>query len=226
VPQHLIELEQEDNLTALKIYEAANLDLDIADSLGYGTAISEVPVSKGFTSLMHKLNAHQLREFACHYGNEIGKRQRRAGKHYTNVVDKLRTELRLSNIKGYFVALEEESSQYGVSFRYKVSDGELQSSKSKVSIIINCMGSKTLQNKDISPLLDNLMARKLAISNDSNRGFQVNTSFETAPNLYIMGPLLAGNLINRLPLWHIEHCGRIIYLGKTLANHLSKSLED
>ena len=52
--------------------------------------------------LLQKLSHEELREFACHYGNEIGKRQRRAGKHYTDVVDRLKSENKLVNVQGYY----------------------------------------------------------------------------------------------------------------------------
>jgi hypothetical protein len=39
-----------------------------------------------------------------------------------------------------------------------------------------------------------------------------------------MGPLLAGNLVNGGPLWHMEHCGRISAYGTGLGADLARSL--
>jgi uncharacterized NAD(P)/FAD-binding protein YdhS len=225
VPKHLLELQNFSQLKAIDIYNAANKDLDIAAELGYGTAITEIPVSKGFLSLLNKLDTHELKEFACHYGNEIGKRQRRAGRHYTNVVDTLKSQNQLHHIKGHFSGVAKSNQKTGVHFNYKKNkNGIIETSNDVVQIIINCVGSKTLNQSPISPLIDNLIKKEYSKPNDSMRGFLINEHFESTPNLYIMGPLLAGNLINSTPLWHIEHCGRIISLGKLLAKELSKTI--
>jgi uncharacterized NAD(P)/FAD-binding protein YdhS len=225
VPKHHLELQNFSQLKAIDIYNAANKDLDIAAELGYGTAITEIPVSKGFLSLLNKLDTHELKEFACHYGNEIGKRQRRAGRHYTNVVDTLKSQSRLHHIKGHFSGVAKSNQKTGVHFNYKKNkNGIIETSNDVVQIIINCVGSKTLNQSPISPLIDNLIKKEYSKPNDSMRGFLINEHFESTPNLYIMGPLLAGNLINSTPLWHIEHCGRIISLGKLLAKELSKTI--
>lgn len=226
VPQHLLDLQQKDTLTALEIYEAASKDLDVADRQHFGTAVTEVPVSNAFIALLSKLNTHELKEFACHYGNEIGKRQRRAGGHYTKVVDKLKSEKRLHNISGYFESIYKKSNPNGVKIHYKTKGSEeLKISKKTFQVVINCMGSKTLKDSSVSVLIDNLMNKDLCKPNDSYRGFIVNSKFEAKNNLYIIGPLLAGNLIDGVPLWHIEHCGRIISLGKLLSKQLIKTLK-
>ena len=225
IPKHLLELQKFDQLKAIEIYNAANKDLDEAATLGYGTAITEIPVSKAFLSLLSKLNTHELKEFACHYGNEIGKRQRRAGRHYTDVVDTLKSQDRLSHIKGHFSGIAKSNDTNGVHFNYKKEkNGITETSSDAVQIIINCVGSKTLNQPPISPLIDNLIKKEYCKPNGSMRGFLINERFESAPNLFIMGPLLAGNLVNSSPLWHIEHCGRIISLGKLLAQNLSKTI--
>jgi hypothetical protein len=50
-----------------------------------------------------------------------------------------------------------------------------------------------------------------------------------ADRLYVMGPLLSGNLVEGRPVWHMEHCGRIssygAELGRRLASELSGSSE-
>jgi hypothetical protein len=39
-----------------------------------------------------------------------------------------------------------------------------------------------------------------------------------------MGPLLAGNVINGSPVWHMEHCGRISTFGSALGPRLAGAL--
>lgn len=225
LPSHLLSLTTEKNLTAKEIYNAANLDLDRAEHLGYGTAISEVPVSKAFGALLKKLNTHELKEFACHYGNEIGKRQRRAGKHYTDVVDNLKSENRLINIPGYFQSITASKDNDGVSFSYNTKQNkDLVTPSENMHIILNCIGGRCLNEKTVTPLLDDLISKKICTPNPSMRGFEVNNNLEASKNFYVAGPLLAGNLINNTPLWHIEHCGRIIFLGEALGTSIHSNL--
>lgn len=227
LPSHLLSLTTHKDLTALDIFNAANLDLDRAEHLGYGTAISEVPVSKAFGALLKKLNAHELKEFACHYGNEIGKRQRRAGKHYTDVVDHLKSEGRLTNISGYFQSIKSSKDYNGVQFSYNTkSDKETITFSKNVHIVLNCIGGRSLNNTPITPLLDDLISKQICSPNPSMRGFVVNDHLEASENFYVAGPLLAGNLIQNTPLWHIEHCGRIIFLGKALATSIYSKLSN
>ncbi|MCB0463795.1 MAG: FAD/NAD(P)-binding protein [Flavobacteriaceae bacterium] len=225
IPENLLKLKTKESLKALEIYEAANKDLDEADKLNYGAAITEVPISNGFTSLLSKLSSDELIQFACHYGNEIGKRQRRAGKHYTDVVDKLKSKNKLKNIKGYYNNSIIQENIGGLKFTYSKSrDSEPIEFPETIHVVFNCTGGKTLNQKEISPLLDQLLESKLCVANESNRGVLIDEKMQASPNLYIAGPLLAGNMVNSTALWHIEHCGRIIYLGGLLAKSISKTI--
>jgi hypothetical protein len=49
---------------------------------------------------------------------------------------------------------------------------------------------------------------------------------EAAPGFYVMGPLLAGNVIDGSPVWHMEHCGRISAFGSALGPRLAQVLVD
>ncbi len=220
-PRHLQSLQLKNGITADEINTAANLDLDEAEDMGYGTAITEIPVSQDFTSLLQKLSDSELTKFACLYGNEIGKRQRRAGQHYTDVVDGLIKTNKLENIKGYFVAFKVSPSKNGLNFTYtsKGSD-KLQKSIENVHVVLSCIGGKLLTQQPLSPLLDQLINDGICKINDSYRGFLVNKDLEATNKLHVAGPLLAGNVVNSNALWHLEHCGRIISLGKTLSQKL------
>jgi hypothetical protein len=50
----------------------------------------------------------------------------------------------------------------------------------------------------------------------------VNEKFEAAPNMYIMGPLLGGNVNKLIHFWQLENAGRLTYLAPYLANELLK----
>jgi uncharacterized NAD(P)/FAD-binding protein YdhS len=55
-------------------------------------------------------------------------------------------------------------------------------------------------------------------------GIAVDASLAAAPGFYVMGPLLAGNVINGSPIWHMEHCGRISAFGSALGPRLARTL--
>jgi hypothetical protein len=56
--------------------------------------------------------------------------------------------------------------------------------------------------------------------NASARGLEVDDTLQASENLYVVGPLMSGNVIAETPVWHMEHCGRIISYGGVLANIL------
>ena len=56
-------------------------------------------------------------------------------------------------------------------------------------------------------------------------GIAVGPGLRAADGLYVMGPLLAGNIVQGRPVWHMEHCGRISAYGSRLGRQLAQELE-
>ncbi|NNK72421.1 MAG: hypothetical protein HKO94_04420 [Flavobacteriaceae bacterium] len=225
VPTHLLELNKKYDLTAKDIYEATSRDLDEAEAMNLGTAISEGPISKAFVNLLDRLSHEELGVFACRYGNLIGKRQRRAGKHYNEVVERLNQDGRLKLIKGYYNNLEISADNQGLIFSYRSSKSRsIREHEGLIDVVISCVGSRTLIDQPVSVLIDNLVQKGICKVNDSGIGFAVNDQQQTATNFFVAGPLLAGNVLNGMPLWHLEHCGRIIKTGERLAGILAQQL--
>jgi uncharacterized NAD(P)/FAD-binding protein YdhS len=52
----------------------------------------------------------------------------------------------------------------------------------------------------------------------------VNDEMEASPGLFVLGPLLAGNVVNGTAIWHVEHCGRISRFARDLAGILRERL--
>jgi uncharacterized NAD(P)/FAD-binding protein YdhS len=219
-PHNLIELKKEDTLSAKAIAEATFKDLDTAESIKLGAASTVDIVSAAFGVLLNKLNDEELEHFACYYGNEIGKRQRCAGIHYSDVVHTLKEDKRFIHIAGRFNDLIlDDNGDYLLKYHDTLTQKQIITHES-FNIIINCIGNNNLESKKISALLKSIINKGYCKPNASKIGFNVNTSLESSKNLHIMGPLLAGNVIENKPVWHAEHCGRIIWLSKYLANKL------
>jgi uncharacterized NAD(P)/FAD-binding protein YdhS len=83
------------------------------------------------------------------------------------------------------------------------------------------VGSTNLANKNIPELLKNLIEKGYCKPNDSKIGFEVNELLEASDNLHIVGPLLAGNVFDGKAVWHVEHCGRIIWLSQVLSEKIN-----
>ena len=221
VPEHLKALADKESLTAQEIANATYKDLDHADEINLGAASTVEIVSKAFGALLGKLDTDELRKFACFHGNEIGRRQRCAGFHYSKTVDALKAEGRFNHIAGRFRDLKKnDNGDYVLEYLDTQTKTNLID-QDPVHIIINCVGSTNLSKENIPVLLQNMIKKGYAKANDSNIGFEVNENLEALPNLHIMGPLLAGNIFDGKAVWHLEHCGRIIWLSKVLSEKFS-----
>ena len=223
-PKNLELLANQDTLTACQIANATYKDLDAADEIKLGPASTVGVISKAFGSLLSKLNESELEKFACIDGNEIGRRQRCAGIHYLNVAEELKKENRFQHIAGRFSSFNKTSND-----EYKLEYLDTETKEKKVyqepfHVVVNCVGSMNLESEHLPILFKNLIGKKMCNQNSSKIGFRVNENLEASENLHIIGPLLAGNVIDNNAVWHVEHCGRILKYSKILASKLNPVL--
>lgn len=225
-PIHLEALANEKNLSAEAISKAAHKDIDEAEKLGIGAATSVGIISKGFGALLPKLNRDELLNFACFHGNQIGRRQRCAGNHYLSVVEELSKRNRFNHIKGRFISLNEHIDGLSLNFKPTIQvTTETITDEETFNIVVNCLGSVNLISEDLSPLLKNLIADGLCKPNPSNIGFYIDDNMQASENLFVAGPLLAGNQIEDKIFWHLEHCIRIIWSSSVLSKNLLNSIQ-
>ena len=208
------------DLSADEIAKATYADIENAEKMNLGAASTVGIISKAFGNLLNKLNPEELERFACLYGNDIGRHQRCAGPHYINNIRDLETKGQFYHIAGKFLDLKDQgNSNYFLKYLETATKTE-QLSKTPFHIVINCVGGQNLKDKNTPSLIKNIISKGLCKPNTSNIGFHVNEHLEATKNLYVMGPLLAGNVIENKAVWHVEHCGRIIWLSKILAKHI------
>jgi len=221
IPFNLHELINKKNITAKDIADATFQDLDCADKIELGAASTVEIISKAFGNLLGKLDPEELKNFACHYGNEIGRRQRCAGFHYSTTVDKLKREERFHHIAGRFIDLKKnKSGEYTLEY-LDTKSSENKKYEVPFHLVINCIGSTNFNKDGVPELLKNIVAKQYGKVNASKIGFEVNESLEASDNLHIMGPLLAGNTFEGKAVWHVEHCGRIIWLSHILSKKIN-----
>ncbi|AOW20098.1 FAD/NAD(P)-binding protein [Urechidicola croceus] len=225
IAKNLDSLQEKEILTAKEIADAAFKDLDYAEEIELGAASTVGKISSAFGSLLNKLNEKELRKFACNYGNEIGRRQRCAGDHYLKTIDKLKKENRFNHIAGRFndVIKSNSSEEYLLEY-LETKSKTVKTLEEPTHIVINCAGSMSFNNENLPSLVRNIIEKKYCIPNESKIGFDVNDNLETMTNFHIVGPLLAGNIIEEKPVWHVEHCGRIIWLSEVLAKKIYKKI--
>ncbi|MDG1572719.1 GNAT family N-acetyltransferase [Robiginitalea sp. M366] len=220
---NLERLKAKAKISAREIYQAANQDLDRAAAIDLGARSTVGVVSQAVGELLGRLDELELAEFACRYGNEIGRRQRCAGEHYVETLEALQAENRLEHIAGRFqdMVRDPETGQWHLHYTDTPSGNDKMLDR-PVTLVINCAGAMDLYSREAPELVHNLMDQELAVPNASRIGFEVNDRLETSPNLHVVGPLLGGNVIQGNAVWHVEHCGRIIWLSGMLAQVLAE----
>ena len=214
-PQQLQALREREDLSAREIYDAASADIDRGGSLGLTTTDMLAPVSSAVDVLVARLSYSGKKDFAAHWGNAIGRLQRRAGPEYSAVPVTLAAEGRLDLIRGRFTRVEGSVVEHE-------SAGQTQFLRKNPSVIINCAGFARIHDLPGTHLLKRLIANGLVQPTPAGTGITVNDHLEAADGLFVIGPLLAGNVIRGGPVWHLEHCGRISAFAKTLSGILEE----
>ncbi|MEO6522692.1 MAG: FAD/NAD(P)-binding protein [Mucilaginibacter sp.] len=191
---------------------------DLAPAVQQGVIVPYVDRVIGYTlELMQPLDEDSKKLFFGVYGPHLTRLIRRSGPAYKAAANSLIAKQKLHLLKGSFLNLE--PGENGALLNYLDQDGHQKTDERPFKVIINCSGANELHDSS-SRLIRSLVEQNLCHVNLSGKGFLVNESFEAAPNLYIMGPLLGGNMNKRIHFWHLENVARLLYLAPYLAEHL------
>lgn len=218
-------LEALDRLVAARTVRANDVEnaisVDMARLLAAGVQEGDAIEQTGayIGSLLDRMDPVQQQAFVDRAGVQIGRMQRRAGPHYRAGYDRLRSENRLRVIPDNFspdrISIIDDPPSL------KSRGGWWQDLKPDV--IVNATGSAPVSAS--GGLISKLLDRGLIAPTRSESGINVNSRFEAAGRLYILGPFLAGNLNERLRIWHLESCPRILKLAPDLADIISSELQ-
>ena len=207
----------QDILTAVQkdVAAAAAEGLNIADLYG--------EISQRMIAALCRLERGEQEKFVALHGVETGKLQRRAGPQYLDAAHRLIADGKLEMHAGRFVEYLPDAAG-GPGFTYlEGRTGGPKIMASPISVIVRCAGFQDVA-KSSSTLLQNLIRRGLGAPNASQRGLAINAEYEASPGCYVMGPLVAGNIIGTVKVWHAESCTRIIQLSQNLAAILAHAL--
>ena len=219
-PKNLHALVARGARTAQEILEAVTLDVSCAKAHGASIADMHGEVSTGILAALDQLQPAEQEDFVVRVGVEIGRLQRRAGAEYLNVVDRLIASGKLEFIKGRLNAITTAADDRP-GFSYRENGAEIpRKREASIGVAIGCVGAVDL-GKTFTPLIQNVIRRKLCAPNASRRGFMVNEQYEASKNFYILGPLIAGNYVGTVRVWHAESCHRIISIAERFAEVLA-----
>ena len=212
------------DISADSILEALRFDLETANDGGYKISDTLPVFTKYVGKLVNQLNRDEKSKFVTYHGVEIGRLQRRAGAEYTAPIDDLRINESLEVIEGRFIKMTTEKAMGTIVEYQNANGGNL--AKHHYDVVINCSGSAGLVGEGLSELLNQLKDSGICVPTTSKHGFKVGNKFDVCDGFYINGPLLAGNVVGDMGIWHVEHCGRIISFAKQIANNLKMDLID
>jgi uncharacterized NAD(P)/FAD-binding protein YdhS len=214
--KNLDQLKAVGNYTIHTLIEATKKDIEPA--IQHKVIIPYVDRVIGYTiELMQVLDEDSKKIFFGIHGPQLTRLIRRSGPAYKGSSDDLIASQKLQLLKGRFLNIE--PALQGGLLNYTDPDNHPQQYPLPFKLVINCSGSDDLQNSS-SRLIYSLVQQKICSINLSGKGFLVNEKFEAAPNLYIIGPLLGGNMNKRIHFWHLESLSRLLYLSPYLAEHL------
>ena len=206
-----------DEIKADMILDSLKQDLDYANKNNFDISDTLPIFTNHVGGLVQRLSKKEKQKFISFHGVEIGRLQRRAGLEYTQPVEELSLAKKLVVIKGKFINFSKDTDMTKVLFK---KDNASETQMDRYDVVINCAGSSGLTEAGMSPLLRQLIESGICSSTSSNHGLKVGDNFEVMPGFYINGPLLAGNVVGEMGIWHVEHCGRIIGFAKKIAANI------
>jgi uncharacterized NAD(P)/FAD-binding protein YdhS len=219
--ERLQTLRGQDSVRAAVVYEAALEDLARGRAEGLSVCDTLRPISDGVVGVLPRLSTDEALDFAGHWGVQLGRHQRRAGWEYYEVVEELTAAGRLDVVAGSCTGVRSAgSSGVLVEFRRDGMDLRLP----PADAVINCGGPVKHVGDAVPSLVAGLIEQGVCRPARHGTGLAVDETLAAAPGMFVMGPLLAGNLVNGAPVWHMEHCGRISAFGTLLGRELAATL--
>ena len=168
--------------------------------------------------MMEVLGEDAKKAFFAIYAIQLRNMFRRAGPEYKGVAELLIDLEEVELLKGRFINAEPSGSGALLHY-YDLNTANEKTYPSGFRIVINCSGSDNLDQCS-SRFLYNIVNNHICRMNLSGKGLEVSEKFEAAPNLYVMGPLLGGNVNKLIHFWQLENASRLT----SLAPYLSKEL--
>ena len=216
-PTHMKRLLEVGDVTAQAVHDAMRADIEAGARQGVAIADTLAPIFGRLGSALSRLDLSEKQAFATTWGLKLVRFQRRAGAEFSDMVDALTDDGTLHVLPVAFVEVGPRTDD-GVSFFHRTDeDPSVREHSVTVQVIVNCTGSATLHGSGSTGLIEALAQRGLVQLNASGRGVVVDDTLQANDGLFVLGPLMSGNVIGGAPVWHMEDCGRIISYADRLA---------
>lgn len=174
-------------------------------------------VDVALLSALEKMKVEDRLEFLRSKGNALGRYKRRAERNYFDNASSMLNSSRLKLVTGRMNSLQYKNDKFCAEIMLE--SGETASMLSDG--LINCGTTETLSEKSSNPLIASMIeSGMVSVDNSASCLITTDGGFGIAENVYVIGPLLAGNIVGEDPVWHLEHCGRIIHYSAKLAQQL------
>ena len=210
-------LEQSGSWNMDSLMVAAYKDLELAKANGTNMAYVGAIVRQ-LLKLLQSLSEEDKKQFFGVHALKFRDKFRRTGPEYKLAARMLDEQGFVEIVKGRFQ--EADYDQDGATVKYLDSiTGTENSLPLKFNVILNCTGSHKLDQSG-SELILSMLHSGLCVMNLSGTGIEVNDHFEASPNLYIIGPMLGGNMNKLIHFWQLENASRLTYLAPFLAEEL------
>ncbi|WP_158798353.1 FAD/NAD(P)-binding protein [Pedobacter sp. L105] len=215
---NLDQVKQAGDYNLETLVEAAKRDLRTTVQLGKISTHHVDRVISYALELMQSLGDDAKKIFFAKHGMQFTRLIRRSGPEYKRSADELLQAHQIELLTGEFNSVVPYPEGGKLSY-INTETGKPELYDLPFQFVINCTGSDDLEQSD-SRLIRNMIEKDICQVNLSGKGFVVNDQFEAAKNLYIIGPLLGGNMNDRIHFWHIENVARLLYLAPYLADCL------
>ena len=220
VAHHLESLPASPALTAKAVYDAARSDIEAGTAQQLTISDTLTPIFQAMGCVVKLLSREEKLEFAGVWGSDLGRFQRRAGTEYSDLVETLRASGRLEIVAARFHAVGSVTPTGVCIEQTNGANDAAVEHPTPMAVIVNCSGSGSLNEAGAAGIVESLVEGGLVQVNKSARGLVLDDDMQANHNLFVVGPLMSGNVIADVPVWHMEHCGRIIFYGGALADHL------
>lgn len=177
-------------------------------------------LDEGIVSALKRLSPRMMNLFIDSYGNRMGRYRRQTERQYFEAASRLKQQGLLTLHAG---RLEDARvDEQGITLVVVDDSGEHQTLET--DLLVDCGPVEDVSEHSSNPLIANLVKTGIAHPGAGGGGFAVTDSFIASNGVYVMGPLLSGNVVAGEPVWHMEHCGRIYRFSRLLAEKLARDL--
>lgn len=219
-PLNVLSLKDSQTKTADALWNAIVSDHVDAKEHGYSSYDIAPVLRQAVKDTLKTFSTVEEQRFVDIYSLQLLRLTRSSGPEYRTVFDGLLSGEKLRILSATVCHVEACASGHVFEFEGEVDHSSI---KRTYAAVLNCSGPAYL-DESRDKLIRNLLDKGLVSANSSRRGIVSDTDFQAGDNIYIVGPLLAGNTIDGNVIWHLESSWRISELAPKLGQKLTEKL--